>query len=818
MPATSKRSLTDAFPDSTSNSKSASDPTSDSGTSSDKNGSATPAFPRNKRARTHLELPTEQRAGPGADAAMADTLMTNTDALTDGRGGVVGKMDGEGDGLLASSTTILQGSVDATRRENGGGAREKLGGGDEYVGGVAAGAGPVEVQMAMKRPRGRPLGSTKKAKEGGERVVSTPQGSVDTPSGIGSGERPGGENDRVGLIKRPRGRPKGSTKKTREDGAPMSSSLSTPRDRVGAALGENGDGSGEILGGRNGQGGGSIAGSAETPVPTNRPRGRPKGSTNKRPSNDVLWPDEERHEAEAHARSQNGERPEKTNNLDLSRPNTLDEGSRRGTNKTSNLLFYDPAKQKQNGNTSLIHTADHSAARKSARSFIQRTIAGDHSSDEALDDEEDLLAARIRAGSGDNDDDTSLTLNGPPTAKSQTPSKKRPGRPPGVRRKSPTPPRDMSAYERYFFETRPSGSKTSSNTLSSLTPLTHDEYFSLMRAAAAAGPDRHEKEMRFLEDMHSRSFPQWRFEMQEGFNVCLFGWGSKRGVLLRYAEWLSAQYQREQQQQQNGGAQHTPPPPIVVVNGYAPNLTLREIYTTIGRAISPSTPPPTDLSSLLPLLSSLPHALTLLLPSLDAPPLRPPRHQSALARLAAHSSLNLLASADSPSFPLLWDSALAASLRFLYHDTTSFRPFAPELDVLAAWATLLGHPPAAAPTRQAARFVLKSLPANARALYSLLVTEQLKRLHPSSPSSTPPPPIDSPTDNPQAISYPHLYALSLQSFICSSEMAFRSLLKEFVDHQMLRSRRDTAAGGEEMLWAPFQYQELCGIQEDLEEG
>lgn len=63
------------------------------------------------------------------------------------------------------------------------------------------------------------------------------------------------------------------------------------------------------------------------------------------------------------------------------------------------------------------------------------------------------------------------------------------------------------------------------------------------------------------------------------------------------------------------------------------------------------------------------------------------------------------------------------------------------------------------------------------------------------------------------VEYKFLYGKVVEEFICSSEMGFRQLLKEFYDHQMIVSRRD--AGGAELLGVPWRREEMEAILEDL---
>ncbi|KAI9818507.1 MAG: Origin recognition complex subunit 2 [Pycnora praestabilis] len=472
-------------------------------------------------------------------------------------------------------------------------------------------------------------------------------------------------------------------------------------------------------------------------------------------------------------------------------------------------LFVTPTKLKEeaatNSTPSLVRNADRSARRKSARTLIDRTISGNLSGEDEADGE-DSLARRIwNEDEGEEDDligelDEAIEpLPGEPT----TPSKRGPGRPKTTRRKrTPTPPQDLSSHDQYFFENRPGGIKTSNNTLSSLSLLDHDEYFSLMREYA----DPHEPELAFLNSLHSRSFNQWQFELIESFNICLYGWGSKRNLVMQFAEWLHKTQNDLSLSSEGSSGGGT----IIVVNGYTPTLTIRDILNTIASALLGSSSQPQKLGgqpteildSILSHLSGHPssYPLTLIIHSIDASPLRRPTTQSLLARLASHKGVNLLATADTPSFPLLWDSSLREQYNFLCHDCTTFAPYTAEISVVDDVYELLGRSGRWVGGKEGVGFVLKSLPENARNLYRVLVGEQLAALEEG-------------VDDGGGVEYRVLYQKAVEDFICSSEMAFRTLLKEFHDHQMVSSRKDVL--GTEILWAPFRKEELEGVLEDL---
>jgi origin recognition complex subunit 2 len=502
------------------------------------------------------------------------------------------------------------------------------------------------------------------------------------------------------------------------------------------------------------------------------------------------------------------------------------------------LLFATPTKaasdETPNGTPTRVRNADRSARRKSNRKLIDRTINGADSEDEALG-EEDLLAQQILSEE-ENDQieerDKEVTGTQEAVPVPETPSKRPRGRPKGSgknqlaakarKEREPTPPTEMPAHEQYFWQNRPGGTKTSNNTLTSQTLLNHDEYFEAMQSYT----DRHELEKDFLLELHSRAYDQWIFELEEGFNICLYGYGSKRAIT---SEFTARIYQHLLGQAPYKGTNTTPK--IVVINGYAPGVTLKDVLTTIASAVvSKSGKLPNQPSSLLTYifehLSRDPplHPLLVVINSIDSANLR--KYPSALASLAAHPSIHLLCTADTPNFPLLWDVGLRAQYRFLFHDATTFAPYTVEIDPVETVNELLGRSGRRIGGRDGAGFVLKSLPEHARALFRIIVTEQLalsymdgdqgddEELDATSQSKKNAP--RAALEGTKGVEYRTLYHKARDEFVCTSEVAFRTLLKEFHDHQMIESRKDSM--GTERLLVPFRQEELETLVEELAGG
>ncbi|KAI2641504.1 ORC2-domain-containing protein [Hypomontagnella submonticulosa] len=436
---------------------------------------------------------------------------------------------------------------------------------------------------------------------------------------------------------------------------------------------------------------------------------------------------------------------------------------------------------------------DRSARKKSARALIEKVVGGDGSDEEADED----IAREIYESSEEEDEEEDEEDENPPDEPATPSGKPRRGRPRSkqttkrTRKKSPTPPRDLPPHELYFAQNRPGALKTSNNTLASLKLLTHDEYFTLLREYK----DPHAEDIVFLESIHVDSFPQWTFELSQGFSVCLYGYGSKRALLHRFAKHTYDKYSDHVANK------------IVIINGYVRTSSLREILGTVASAVNPAHKVPTGnpsamLDSVKSLLSAHEVVVTVIINSVDAAPLRRVGVQPVLAQLAAHPNIRLICSADTPDFPLLWDSSLRSSFNFVFHDCTTFAPFTAELEVVDDVHELLGRKARRVGGKEGVTYVLRSLPENAKNLFRLLVGEVLVALDDGASDG----------ENP-GVEYRMLYNKAVEEFICSSEMAFRTLLKEFHDHQMITSRKDVL--GTELLSVPFQKEELEAILEDL---
>ncbi|KAK9451197.1 origin recognition complex subunit 2-domain-containing protein [Limtongia smithiae] len=353
-----------------------------------------------------------------------------------------------------------------------------------------------------------------------------------------------------------------------------------------------------------------------------------------------------------------------------------------------------------------------------------------------------------------------------------------------------------------YFDQHLSKSALSTNLISTLPYISQQEY-----ARATRHAEEHTASARRgLEDGYTtRAFAQWRFELVQGFNVLLYGLGSKRELALKFVN------------EQCGETAD-----VLVVNGYNPSITIRDVLLSIAQALLDTTRVrlPRSIPDALAVIMKSASASTssddscstnitpanmkliLLIHNIDGASFRNDRTHSVFARLARHPYIRIVATVDHINAPLLWDSAKLSSLRFIWHDASTFAAYTVETS-FADWAAIgpgrgkgMGGNRTADAARDAAgiRYVLESLTSNARGLYRVLIAHQLQSMvdAPSQDSSDP---------ARYGMESKQLYQQCSEEFIATNELNFRTMLTEFLEHEMLASTKDQL--GTEIIYSPL---------------
>lgn len=381
-----------------------------------------------------------------------------------------------------------------------------------------------------------------------------------------------------------------------------------------------------------------------------------------------------------------------------------------------------------------------------------------------------------------------------------------------------------TAFDAYFLQSLPAP-KTSTNIFSNLLqPLTSDEYTSSLRTSSSNLRSR-------LVETHSSSFARFARELDEGFNLLFYGFGSKRSILNKLASDICSSRGH-----------------VIIANCFQPNFSLKEWLYSIERipgilnlplpsgGIEKQTRRIFDFFSLFPAK----RRLFLVIHNIDAPIFRTSKAKSCLSLLTMSPSIHLIASVDHINAPLLWSSsemsarkqgsglgsdALRRGYSWLWHDLTTLLPYDTELEhadrsSISGASVLRGNAARhqqemggassanVVMTDTAAKHILASVTQKAKRLFVLMGAKQLDRMDEASETAG---------NNSQqyALAYDILFNTARDNFIATNDTAMRSLLGEFRDHGLVLSAAQGGPGGGEVMWIPLRRERLAKILDTL---
>ncbi|XP_046741225.1 origin recognition complex subunit 2 [Diprion similis] len=309
-----------------------------------------------------------------------------------------------------------------------------------------------------------------------------------------------------------------------------------------------------------------------------------------------------------------------------------------------------------------------------------------------------------------------------------------------------------------YFEMQSEKVLTSDRTLGRLVnPRMDEEKLQKLLSKQSYVSKEHKEAIRSLSGDHRALFPMWHCILEEGYSLLLHGLGSKR-ILMNdfHTETLSDH-------------------PTLVVNGFFPSLTLKEILDGIITdllGLQSPTNPNECLSLIESILKENPEdRLYLLVHNIDGVMLRSNKAQDTLSILASISNLSLIASVDHINTPLIWDNVKHSRYNFCWWDVTTMLPY----DAETSFESSIMVQRSGALALSSLLNVFLSLTSNARAIYVLLIKHQLE--HATS-------------DTYPGMLFKDLYSSAREAFLVSSDTALRAQLTEFIDHKLVRSKRN----------------------------
>ena len=351
---------------------------------------------------------------------------------------------------------------------------------------------------------------------------------------------------------------------------------------------------------------------------------------------------------------------------------------------------------------------------------------------------------------------------------------------------------EIASYSRFFKDLHASKSSTSNNTLSKLPALDPKEFVNALSRVAG----KHTAEKDRLNALHRQRFPQWVAELNAGFNILLYGFGSKRELLQDFAKT------------------HLNDAPVVVINGFFPTITLKDI---VGRILCDALDLPNASGSvqdqsamILAYFSQQKRSvdkLYLVVHNIDGGNLRNDKAQTGLSQLADCPAITMLASIDHINASMLWDNTKLTCFNWLWEDATTFQSYLVETSFensLMLQQNELGP--------QGVIYVLRSLTANARKIFRILAEHQIHQVEPDDKSQT-----ENERHNAmmsRALTFQSFYQRANESFLVNNELTFRTQLTEFRDHKIIRTRK--GVDGMEIMFIPLDVSILKDLLEQIE--
>ncbi|KAJ6484380.1 origin recognition complex, subunit 2 [Mycena vitilis] len=362
----------------------------------------------------------------------------------------------------------------------------------------------------------------------------------------------------------------------------------------------------------------------------------------------------------------------------------------------------------------------------------------------------------------------------------------------------------QSSFDAYFALSAAKVSTSSSLFSALIQPFSAEEYAESIDVDSLGA--KHLQLSTLLEPARSTLFSRLLCELNEGFNLVCYGFGSKRKLLNDFASSRCSK------------AGH-----VVVVNGFQPELSVKDMLNSIEniRGIA---------SMSLP--SNTQRHLYLVVHNINAFFVRTPKAKACLSLLALHPHIHLIASVDHLNSPLLWSSSEAFARKdglvapgktpprgyaWLWHDLTTLAPYDFELSFADRTSVTGAHsrskqradaaalPTGTAISETAAKHVLAAVNERAQKLFKLMGERQLESIDAGDPN------VDGLREF--AVPYDVLFPLARQDFIAVNDTAMRALLGEFRDHGLVVSAQ--AGSGGEVLWIPLRKERLSNILKSL---
>lgn len=255
-----------------------------------------------------------------------------------------------------------------------------------------------------------------------------------------------------------------------------------------------------------------------------------------------------------------------------------------------------------------------------------------------------------------------------------------------------------------------------------------------------------------------QDFPWWTFCLAAGFNILIYGVGSKRTLVNDFCKEQLSKFC------------------TLTIDGFNEDVTTKMILTRIVESLKLKHCEQ-KRSSLIEwgkhiaaTIERNQKQLIILLHNIDGPNLRDPLDQSVLAALVENPAVLMLATVDHINATLLHTSRHLESFKWVYCRVDTFE--FPSQELLAGHSSLLRLNPKSSNlvhSLSSLDMLWKSLATNSRSIFRLFFSLFF--------------------NNKEPVAFWDLFSVARDEFLVSSDMALRQQLIEFSDHRILRWMR-----------------------------
>ncbi|SCU91735.1 LAFA_0F05490g1_1 [Lachancea sp. 'fantastica'] len=398
----------------------------------------------------------------------------------------------------------------------------------------------------------------------------------------------------------------------------------------------------------------------------------------------------------------------------------------------------------------------------------------------------------------------------------------------------------FDGFEGYIDQKKPiRANKKSTNSMAMAPQITRED-FSLLSNTLNSWVHRNSKHS--LQNIQRAMFPQFWFELDQGFSLLFYGIGSKRKFLEEFAtEYLSprltlseelnsqplavdeagikGEFDEADDAQVDADDAEVDGVPCVVINGYNPTCNYRDVFHSISEIMLKeelsksetkywSNHVDLQINKMVEVYRNSAPVIKLivLVHNLDGPMVRKDPFQNMLSLLARVRQIALIASTDHIYAPLLWDHVRAQNFNFVFHDITNYESYAVE----SSFGDVLKLGKSQGTTgAEGARYVLQSLTTNSKRMYKLLIETQLSAMEGSQSKIS----ANKKGTHTYGIEFKQFYHMCAAEFIASNEVSLRSMLGEFIEHRMAALTKNRS--GAETLYVPYAYSEMKALLRDV---